>query len=64
MRQADVVALPASGVSDESIGTDSTPLAGKPREVEQGGEPDEDADASQLGLFCLMRRSPMMPRKR
>ena len=40
---------PASGVSDESIGTDSTPLAGKPREVEQGGEPDEDADASQPG---------------
>ena len=39
----DVVALPASGVSDENIDTGSTPLAGKPREVEQGAEPDEDA---------------------
>ena len=40
---------PASGVSDENIDTGSTPLAGRPREVEQGGEPDEDADASQPG---------------
>ena len=32
-----------SGVSDENIDTGSTPLAGSPREVEQGGEPDEDA---------------------
>ena len=39
----DVVALPASGVSVEDIDTGSTPLAGKPREVKQGAEPDEDA---------------------
>ena len=39
----DVVALPASGVSVEDIDTGSTPLAGKPREVEQGVGPDEDA---------------------
>ena len=45
----DVAALPASGVSGETIDAGSTPLAGKPREVEQGGEPDEDADASQPG---------------
>ena len=32
--------LPASGVSDESIGTDSTLLAGKPRDVELGDKPD------------------------
>ena len=35
--------LAVSGVSDENIDTGSTPLAGRPREVEQGGEPDEDA---------------------
>ena len=34
--------LPASGVSDESIGTDSTPLAGKPRDVELGDKPDAE----------------------
>ena len=34
---------PASGVSHENIDMSSTPLAGRPREVEQGGEPDEDA---------------------
>ena len=39
----DDVALPASGVSVEDIDTGSTPLAGKPREVEQGAKPDEDA---------------------
>ena len=39
----DVVALPASEVSDENIDAGSTPLAGRPREVEQGGETDEDA---------------------
>ena len=39
----DVVALPASGVSGGTIDAGSTPLAGKPREVEQGTEPDEDA---------------------
>ena len=44
---ADDVALPASGVSDENIDTGSTPLAGRPREVEQGAEPNEDEDASQ-----------------
>ena len=38
-----------SGVSHENIETGSTPLAGKPREIEQGGEPDEDEDASQPG---------------
>ena len=32
-----------SGVSHENIETGSTPLAGSPREVEQGGEPDGDA---------------------
>ena len=31
---------PASGVSDENIGTDSTLLAGKPRDVELGDKPD------------------------
>ena len=43
----DVVALPASGVSGETIDAGSTPLAGSPREGEQGGEPD--GDASQPG---------------
>ena len=43
----DVVALPASGVSDENNDAGSTPLAGRPREVEQGAEPDENEDASQ-----------------
>ena len=38
---------PISGVSGETIDTGATPLAGSPREVEQGGEPD--GDASQLG---------------
>ena len=33
---------PASGVSDESIVTDSTPLAGKPRDVELGDKPDAE----------------------
>ena len=33
---------PASGVSGEAIGTDSLPLAGKPRDVELGDKPDED----------------------
>ena len=37
---------PASGVSDENIDTGATPLAGSPREVEQGGEPDGDASQS------------------
>ena len=32
-----------SGVSDENIDAGSTPLAGRPRKVEQGGEPDEEA---------------------
>ena len=46
---ADDVALPASGVSDENINAGSMPLAGKPREVEQGGEPDAELpdDATQ-----------------
>ena len=35
--------LAVSGVSDENIDTGSTPLAGKPREVEQGAGPNEDA---------------------
>ena len=34
--------LPASGVSDESIGTDSTLLAGKPRDAELGDKPDAE----------------------
>ena len=46
---ADGGLQPASGVSDENIDTGSTPLAGRPREIEQAGEPDEDADASQPG---------------
>ena len=47
---ADDVALPASGVSDENINAGSMPLAGKPREVEQGGEPDAELldDAAQV----------------
>ena len=36
-----------SEVSHENIDTGSTPLAGSPREVEQGAEPNEDEDASQ-----------------
>ena len=39
---------PASGVSDESIGTDSTPLAGKPRDVELGDKPDATLPDAEL----------------
>ena len=40
--------LPASGISDESIGTDSTPLAGKPRDMELGDKPDATLPDAEL----------------
>ena len=39
---------PASGVSGEAIGTDSTPLAGKPRDVELGDKPDASQPDAEL----------------
>ena len=40
--------LAVSGVSDENIEAGSTPLAGKPRKVEQGGEPDASQPDAEL----------------